>query len=246
MGKKAAAGKLEQHLSICPITAGRTNMAIKFTLVQNKRLPPRKNKILMLKDPKGDEPVIKNKQFGSIATYVLILLNILVFLIIITVPNSREAILLNPEFIRQTPWTLFTVIFSHELPLHLIINMALVFLFGRELEQIAGSRNVLLVYILPGVLGSLTVIPYANIIQWTGPTVGASAAVFGVVAALAAIFPDKIILKGKVKHWMMALFAINLVITFLNPEISIGGPAHAIGIIAGYLMGVWLRKGESR
>lgn len=191
---------------------------------------------------KSENRVAKTGQSVPIATYLLISINILVFLILNIVPNSRDVLLLDPELLGQIPWTLVTVMFSHELAIHVILNMIVVFLFGRELEQIAGSRIVLLAYCLPGVLGSLTIAPYASIIQWSGPVAGASAAAFGVVAALAAILPDKVVFKGKVKHWMLALFAGNLVFMVINPGISIGGPAHAVGIIAGYLLGMAVRK----
>jgi membrane associated rhomboid family serine protease len=178
----------------------------------------------------------------SRATHMLILINILVFAALNLFPAARANILLDPQQVWRAPWTIVTVAFSHEIALHLVLNLALIFVFGRELERLVGAGYVFLAYLLTGVLGSLAILPYAAAIQWTGTAVGASAAAFGIVATLAAIRPDLRILKGTAQQWLLALFVVNLVITVLNPEISIGGPAHAAGIIVGYLLGAWLKR----
>lgn len=180
------------------------------------------------------------------ATYLLILINIVVFAILNVFPDTRTALLPDPQHVMQAPWTIVSGSFSHELLFHLALNMGLVFLFGRELERAVGGGYVVLVYVLTGVLGVLTIIPYASVIEWTGPVAGASAAAFGIVAAVAAIRPDLTILKGKAMQWMLALFVTNVVITVLNPDVSIGGPAHAVGLISGYLLGSWMKHRARR
>lgn len=183
---------------------------------------------------------------GTQATFILILINIVVFAILNVFPDTRTVLLVDPEHVTQTPWTLVSASFSHELLFHLAVNMGLVFVFGRELERLVGGGYVVFLYLLTGVLGVLTIIPFANVIQWTGPVAGASAAAFGIVAAVAAIRPDLTILKGKTTQWLVALFVINLVILVMNPEVSIGGPAHAVGLISGYLLGSRMKHRASR
>ncbi len=178
----------------------------------------------------------------SPATFVLIGINVVVFVILNVFPATRTALLIDPQNVLQAPWTVVTVSFSHELWFHLALNMMLVFVFGRELERLVGGGSVVLTYLLAGVIGVLTIIPFASVIQWTGPVAGASAAAFGVVAAFAAMRPGTIIFKGKAWQWLVALFVTNLVLTVLNPEVSIGGPAHAVGIGVGYGLGAWMKQ----
>jgi len=49
-------------------------------------------------------------------------------------------------------------------------------------------------------------------------------------------------LKSKAVHWVAALFAVNALLTAQNPQISVGGPAHAVGLALGLLFGYALRR----
>lgn len=189
----------------------------------------------------------KNNSIGRensrvLAVYLLIAANIVVFIFLKLLPESREVLLLDPQTFKQAPWTLVTVFFSQENFFHLLVNTGLLFIFGRDLENIIGRKNVFIIYLLSGFLGSLSIIPYASIIQWTGPVAGASAATFGLSATYAAINPDRMILKGKAKHWALSLFIVNIVISLSNPEVSIAAPAHSIGLIIGVIYGLWIKK----
>ncbi len=184
---------------------------------------------------------LKTKRLSP-AICMLFLINVIVFILMATISNSREILLLDPHNVTQAPWTLISVFFAQENFFHLIVNMVLLLVFGIELEKVVGGRHVFLIYLLCGFLGSLVIIPFANVIQWTGSIAGASAATFGITAAYAAIKPNRVILKGKMKQWALSLFLINIVIYLLNPSVSIGAPAHALGIIVGYLYGIWLKR----
>ncbi len=184
---------------------------------------------------------------GSHATLTIIVINILVYITLNTVPNLADILLLDPDLIFEKPWTLFSVFFSHEWFFHLLGNMGLLFVFGRPLEKITSSKSVLIVYLFTGFMGSLTFIPFAPLIGWTGgPVVGASAAVWGVVAAFAAMRPNTLILKGRAKYWAAALFIGNAVLLILDPQAMIGAAAHAAGIILGALCGFWLKTREPK
>ncbi|MBC2725641.1 rhomboid family intramembrane serine protease [Desulfosporosinus sp.] len=184
---------------------------------------------------------IQKNLFSSPATNILISLNVLVFIIINVFPNSSKILLLDPQNLTEIPWTLISVFFSHIILIHLLANIGLLFVFGVELEKVVDARNVFFIYALTGFLGSITIVPYADIIQWTGPVAGASAATFGITAAFAAISPNKIVLKGKVKHWVISLFIVNIIVTLLNPQVSVAAPAHALGIISGFISGLWIK-----
>ncbi|GAB6056364.1 hypothetical protein JCM15415_16800 [Methanobacterium movens] len=105
---------------------------------------------------------------------------------------------------------------------------------------------MLIVYLIAGFIGSLTIIPVAYIIGFTGPVFGASAAVFGIVSAFAIMRPNTIILKSQAKWWPLALFIGKAIMVILNPEIPVETGAHASGILTGLLLGYWMKNKEKK
>ncbi len=178
------------------------------------------------------------------AVLTIISINIIVFIAINVFPNLRDIFLLNadPKILLEKPWTLLTVFFSHELLIHILLNMFLVLIFGSELYKETNAKVVYFVYTLCGIIGSLSVLIYAPLIGYNdGLIAGASAAAFGTVATYVMLQPNTVILKSNSKYWLIALFIVNAILTIKNPQVSVGGPAHAIGILVGLLFG-WLLK----
>lgn len=180
------------------------------------------------------------------ATLTIIVINTLIFIALHTIPNLADKLLLKPDLdvIIGRPWTLVTVFFSQERYVHILINMGLFFIFGKELEKITSSKTVFLIYITTGFIGSLTFIPIAHLVGWTEHVFGASAAVMGVIAAFAVMRPNTRILGSKAILFPGVLFTSNAILLILQPQISIGGGAHAIGIVVGLVCGYLLKKKE--
>lgn len=126
-------------------------------------------------------------------------------------------------------WRLVTGAFLHSGPLHLAMNMFLLWLLSKELEGALGHLNFLLCYlvsVLGGALGVMLLSPDA-------PTLGASGGVFGLMGALVVLQ-----LRARQNPWnsgIGGLVVINLIITFTLPGISIGG--HVGGLLAGAVAG---------
>lgn len=188
---------------------------------------------------------LKDYFSNNLAVLALIFINLLIFVALYIFPNLSGYLLLNPEpsVVAERPWTLITVLFSHEILIHFLLNMFLVFVFGTQLSRETNAKIMYCVYILCGFLGSLTILAYAPLVKYDGDAIaGASAAAFGIVTAYAALQPNKSILKSKAIYWVIALFVFNAILTIRNPRISVGGPAHAIGIIAGLIIGFMLKR----
>ena len=123
-------------------------------------------------------------------------------------------------------WRLLTATFLHYGPLHLGLNMLVLWFIGPPLEEYFGHWRYLLVYLVSGLAGS------AGALIWSpnALTVGASGAIWGIMGAA-------LVLEGR-RIWVfggqaMGLVVFNLAITFLIPGISIGG--HVGGLIGGGL-----------
>ena len=128
-------------------------------------------------------------------------------------------------------WRLFTSGFLHANILHVGFNMFLLGLLGVSLERHLGVVRFAVLYVaslLAGSLGALLVSPQAL-------TVGASGAVFGLMGAHLMISRAT---GGRARDsGVMGLLVLNLLTTFLVPNISIGG--H-IGGLAGGVVASWV------
>jgi membrane associated rhomboid family serine protease len=83
--------------------------------------------------------------------------------------------------------TLFTAMFMHGSPMHLIGNMLYLWIVGDNVEEVLGSVRYILAYLACGLVGTLAQIA-ANP-DSTIPTLGASGAIAGVMGAYVVWFP---------------------------------------------------------
>ena len=100
--------------------------------------------------------------------YALWLLGITVavFLLQLVVPGFTEAFWLNPSTVFSQPWTVFTSMFLHGGPTHLLFNMFALLIFGPVLESRIGQNRFLGLYIASGILGSVGYIVTAVAGRW--------------------------------------------------------------------------------
>ena len=123
-------------------------------------------------------------------------------------------------------WRLATAMFLHYGPLHLGMNILVLWFIGPPLEEYFGHGRYALVYLVSGLAGS------AGALIWSpnALTVGASGAIWGIMGAALVLEARRIYVFG---GQAMGLVVLNLALTFLIPGISIGG--HVGGLIGGAL-----------
>lgn len=173
---------------------------------------------------------------------VLSIITIQVGVYIAQLVNSEVADRLSlprdTEGLVDRPWSPLTVMFVHENIVHLGAMVLMLAAFGTLLEQSARALDVIVVYLLAGLAGSLAVLAAFAVLEPDGTLVGASAAVFGVSAAVLAMCPSARVFGGKATQWLAALVAINIVLLLSQP---LGSVAHLVGIAVGLGYGRWLR-----
>jgi membrane associated rhomboid family serine protease len=127
-------------------------------------------------------------------------------------------------------WRLVTSAFVHSGLIHLLFNAYLLWYLGGALESYAGRGRMLAIFFISVLWGS------ALALQFSDPgthTVGASGGVFGLMAALFLLERTKgVSLMGSS---VGGLLALNLLLTFIYPGISVGG--HIGGLIGGAAAG---------
>jgi len=181
------------------------------------------------------------------ATYVLIALNVIAFLVEIGSGSgglsgvngslTRDFGLAGAPVSEGEWYRLVSGGFLHAGFFHIALNMAALFIVGRVLEPGIGTPRFVALYgasLLAGSCGALLL---------TGPyelTVGASGAIFGVFGATAVIAYGRGM--GTVASEIGFLIVLNLVISFTVPGISIGG--HLGGLIGGAICAAGIVAGE--
>lgn len=139
-------------------------------------------------------------------------------------------------------YTLITSMFLHGGLVHLVLNMLFLLIAGADCERAMGHSRFSAFYLIAGVFAGVFHV-YLNSGSTT-PTIGASGAIFGVLAAFAILFPFRMVISfvGLIPLPLPAIIFVFLsilletfyVMTGTNPHIA--HTAH----IGGFLAGVFL------
>src|SRR5215813_391158 len=139
-------------------------------------------------------------------------------------------------------WQLVTYIFLHDVgqPFHILFNMLALWMFGSELESVWGSKQFTKFFFICGIgAGLLTVLLAPNS---TATTIGASGAIYGILAAYGILFPNRIIILY-IFPIPAKWFVLGLgVIAFLSSLSAGSGIAH-VAHLGGMLCGLVYLKG---
>ncbi|MEK7685385.1 MAG: rhomboid family intramembrane serine protease [Verrucomicrobiota bacterium] len=189
------------------------------------------------------------------ATLILVVANTVVFAIqLIADLTNPSGLRMNPfdRYLALSPsdlshgwiWQLLTFQFLHGGPLHLILNCAMLWIFGRPLEQVLGRSSFLKLYFISGSAGGLVQVACGWLFTshfGLGPVLGASAGVFGLIAAFAALNWNQRIttlvafiipVTMKAKYLILVLGIIGL-LGLLEKNNGIAHAAHLGGMLFG-------------
>lgn len=182
---------------------------------------------------------------------LIIILNVGVFLMWMTA-GSEHAPFMVENFLTSWDlleagrwWTLLTSVFSHNLFLHIFINMFVLNSFGSLLESVLGRLRFLRFYLVAGVFSSLChcVVSRYVVGQPEQAALGASGAIAGLVLVFSLLFPrEKILLLGVIPLPAIwgALAFVGIDLWGLSAQahgggLPIGHGAHLGGALAGAL-----------
>ncbi len=198
------------------------------------------------------------------ACKVIILANVLVFLAQWILRDLPLELWLTASvdgiFQRGRVWQLLTAAFFHVDPIHILINMWILWMFGREVESYYGSRDFAALYLVAAVVGTLS---WAGVEalsgQNNGEMLGASGAVTAVFVVYALFHPHRQVLLFFVlpmQIWLLLTIFLVLDALMLLQQLSGGASsgvafaAHLGGAGFGYLFKTydlrWSRLIDSR
>jgi rhomboid protease GluP len=211
------------------------------------------NSVIYYDEEVKDEAVILQNIFNSItstevkkkndkkatATYILIILNILMFFISsflsgnIFDMNTDVLIKLgakyNPLIIQGEYYRLIAAMFLHGGLIHIVFNMYALRAIGVFIEREYGKIKFLIIYFLGGILGS-----YFSFLFSPGVSIGASGAIFALLGA-ALIYGIKM-RKSIGKEFLSNIIQVIAINLFLGVSISnIDNFGHIGGLLGGII-----------
>lgn len=190
-------------------------------------------------DKKQNEYRIDIKTQKPRITYVLIAINIVVWLLLEIYARTRgvnsSSLLIyfgakeNTHIMLGEYWRFLTPVFLHNGITHLLVNSYSLYILGTTVEKLMGRGRFLFIYIISGLMGSIVSFMFS-----LAPSVGASGAIFGLLGTLIyyGIEHPALFKRGFGKSILITL-VINIVYGFSIPQIDNFG--HFGGLIGGFL-----------
>jgi membrane associated rhomboid family serine protease len=177
-----------------------------------------------------------------IVTWTLVALNVVAFVLegfplggLSQVPNQFVLDYVTaPSAISDEPWRLLTGAFLHNSILHIALNMAALVLLGQQLEQVLGRVRYLALFFVSALGGGVAVYLFGT------TSLGASGAIFGLFSAFYLVAKRLQVDASSI----LVTIGINLVLTFLVPNISVWG--HLGGLVTGAVIGLVYTQLPSR
>jgi rhomboid protease GluP len=137
-----------------------------------------------------------------------------------------------PDIAAGQWWRLVTAGFLHGGILHILMNMWVLFDLGAQVDELVGTSRFLSIYLISNVTGftaSLFLSPGA-------PSIGASAAIFGLIGAMIGVGLRERTSRGTAIWRFYGRWAIYGIVLSFIPGTDIA--AHIGGLAGGFLIGV--------
>src|SRR5712692_7353561 len=150
-------------------------------------------------------------------------------------------------------WQLFTYLFLHGGLWHLLLNMLVLWMFGRDLELTWGRHRFYIYYFVTGVgAGLINILVKSVPVLFGRPpsdvaTIGASGAIYGILLAAAVLFPDRQVwlfpfpLTLPMRVYVLIFGAMAFFGSLGATGDNVSHISHLGGMLVGY---IYLRRGS--
>ena len=145
----------------------------------------------------------------------------------------------QPEF---HVWQLLSYGFLHGGLNHIFFNMFGLWMFGRDIEGVLGTKRFLIYYLTCVVGAAIVQLIVAGLQGGIYPTVGASGGVFGLLLAYAMFFPNRTVMllfppiPMKAKYFVLGYGLLELYLGVSGRSPGVANFAHLGGMLFGFIL----------
>ncbi|MBN1456254.1 MAG: rhomboid family intramembrane serine protease [Sedimentisphaerales bacterium] len=180
----------------------------------------------------------------------LLIANLAIFFVSVLIPPLKDlfetwfSVYPSNFFFSIQIWRFITYQFLHGGIFHVMFNMLVLYFFGPMFERQWGSKRFLKFYLICGATGGVlyTLIVWLGLMQ-PGILIGASGAIYGLLAAGAILYPNlQVYVMGIFPLPLKVLAIILAAVSFLNfigGENAGGEAAHLAGMAMGAVYVLW-------
>ena len=135
-----------------------------------------------------------------------------------------------PEIAQGQWWRLITAGFLHGNLLHILMNMWVLFDLGAQVDDLVGTSRFLAIYLISNITGFT-----ASLFFVPAPSLGASAAIFGLIGAMIGVGLRERGSRGSAIFRFYSRWAIYGIVLSFIPGTDIA--AHIGGLAGGFILG---------
>jgi len=178
------------------------------------------------------------------AVKILLIINTIVFLMVEISGMQFELFYINFGLVPATVWSSFmiwqpiTYLFLHGGFIHLLFNMFVLWMFGKDLENQWGFIPFLKYYFACGIGAGIA----TSIFGWGSftPVIGASGAIYGLLLAYGLTYPNRLVyLYGifpiKVKFMVIGMGVIAFFASMTSANSTVSHITHMAGMVVGLI-----------
>lgn len=145
--------------------------------------------------------VRRDQERAQQVLFGLIAVNVIVFVLWTQARSASMMGLMQDNFLCSVEamtsfrvWTLLTACFSQMSVDHLLFNMFALWVFGHDVARVLGSRALLHLYVVGGIVSMLAHVGFNLVTGMDVPALGASGAIMAISVLFAALFPNRMLL----------------------------------------------------
>lgn len=173
----------------------------------------------------------------------ILIINILLFLLTYIIPSVLVNLVLFPfSDVNFLPSQLITHMFLHGSVQHLVFNMLALVIFAPDIERKYGQNKFIWFYLITGVICGIS-----HLLLMGGAVVGASGALFGLMALYALINPNQklylyFLIPIKSKFIIGGIILFELYYFIIGQVDGVSHIAHLTGALCGLVFFLYNRN----
>jgi len=187
------------------------------------------------------QPVFESgmSAFPAVPIFIILLCGIVFVLQAVTGSLESEAgiikagALVRDLVVKGEPWRLVSSMFLHASTGHVVGNMIALYILGMAVQHAFGAWRTVYLYFLSGIVAAI-----GSTLLNTGPSVGASGAVFGLMGAMVAYFAfykkEYRFQDNRIGAVLLVWAIYSFIEGMATPYIDVA--AHIFGFAAGFLL----------